>query len=62
MLNLSPAALAALRAYAFPGNVREPENIRRRALSFVNDGLIEVADLGLKWSGGSNVGRGAEVR
>ncbi|WP_211466090.1 sigma-54-dependent transcriptional regulator [Collimonas silvisoli] len=49
---LAPAALAALRAYAFPGNVRELENILERALAFANDGVIEVADLGLK--GGSH--------
>ena len=47
--HLSPLALAALRTYAFPGNVRELENILERALAFVgDDGLIEVADLALK--------------
>lgn len=45
---LSPAALAALRAYAFPGNVRELENILERALAFANGGTIEVEDLALK--------------
>ena len=50
--SLTPAALAALRAYAFPGNVRELENILERALAFANDGLIEVADLGLKGGAG----------
>ncbi|WP_395825806.1 sigma-54-dependent transcriptional regulator [Collimonas sp.] len=51
--SLTPAALAALRAYAFPGNVRELENILERALAFANDGLIEVADLGLKGAAGA---------
>jgi two-component system response regulator PilR (NtrC family) len=45
---LSPEALEALRTYAFPGNVRELENVLERALAFANDGLIEVADLALK--------------
>jgi two-component system, NtrC family, response regulator PilR len=45
---LSPAALQALCAYPFPGNVRELENILERALAFANDGRIEVADLALK--------------
>jgi len=40
--------LEALRAYDFPGNVRELENILERALAFANDGRIEVADLALK--------------
>jgi two-component system response regulator PilR (NtrC family) len=38
----------ALRSYAFPGNVRELENVLERALAFANDGVIEVGDLLLK--------------
>jgi two-component system, NtrC family, response regulator PilR len=45
---LAPEALQALRAYSFPGNVRELENILERALAFANNGVIEVADLALK--------------
>jgi two-component system response regulator PilR (NtrC family) len=45
---LSPAAMDALRSYAFPGNVRELENILERALAFANNGVIEVGDLALK--------------
>ena len=47
---LMPAALDALRAYHFPGNVRELENILERALAFANEGLIAPADLNLKSS------------
>jgi two-component system response regulator PilR (NtrC family) len=45
---LGPGVLDALRAYSFPGNVRELENVLERALAFANDGVIEVADLALK--------------
>jgi two-component system response regulator PilR (NtrC family) len=49
----SPARLGAgvldtLRAYAFPGNVRELENVLERALAFADDGVIETGDLSLK--------------
>jgi len=42
---LSPGALAALKAYAFPGNVRELENILERALALSSGALIEAGDL-----------------
>ena len=45
---LGPGVLEALRAYSFPGNIRELENVLERALAFANDGVIEVADLSLK--------------
>ena len=51
---LAPAALDALKAYPFPGNVRELENILERAVAFAADGVIEVADLALKGVAGSN--------
>jgi two-component system response regulator PilR (NtrC family) len=47
-VNLSAPARSALESYAFPGNVRELENILERALAFANDGVIEVDDLVLK--------------
>jgi two-component system response regulator PilR (NtrC family) len=45
---LGPGVLDALRAYSFPGNVRELENVLERALAFANDGVIEPGDLALK--------------
>ena len=45
---LSAAALHALCAYGFSGNVRELENILERALAFASNGIIEYADLALK--------------
>ncbi len=46
--SLGPGVLEALRAYSFPGNIRELENVLERALAFANDGVIEVGDLSLK--------------
>ncbi len=37
-----------LQTYAFPGNVRELENILERALAFSNGEVVNVEDLGLR--------------
>jgi two-component system response regulator PilR (NtrC family) len=44
---LSPAALAQLQRYAFPGNVRELENLLHRALALSGGEQIAADDLGL---------------
>src|SRR4249919_3385986 len=44
---LSAAALDALRAHPFPGNVRELENVLERALAMADDDRIEASDLRL---------------
>ncbi len=44
---LTESALKALRAYSFPGNVRELENILERAITLNDSGRIEDTDLGL---------------
>ena len=45
---LASVTLRYLRSYAFPGNVRELENILERALAFSNAEVINVEDLGLR--------------
>lgn len=45
---LSAAALDALLAHSFPGNVRELENVLERALAFAGGDTIEPQDLALK--------------
>ena len=44
---LSPAAMAVLQQYDFPGNVRELENILERAFTLCEGRRIEVQDLRL---------------
>ncbi len=44
---LTPAALARLQRYAFPGNVRELENLLHRALALSGAEVIDADDLGL---------------
>ena len=51
---LSSTALRALQAHAFPGNVRELENILERAMAFANDGIIELEDLALRGMGAAS--------
>jgi two-component system response regulator PilR (NtrC family) len=45
---ISAAAMQTLRGYAFPGNVRELENILERATTLCRNQLIDVADLQLR--------------
>jgi two-component system response regulator PilR (NtrC family) len=42
---LTPDALAALEAYAFPGNVRELENILERGVALASSGVLTADDL-----------------
>ena len=42
---ITEPALQALSAYAFPGNVRELENILERATALSSSGIIDVVDL-----------------
>lgn len=44
---LTPAALATLQEYPFPGNVRELENILERSLALIGGEVIDVGDLNL---------------
>jgi DNA-binding NtrC family response regulator len=46
-LGLSPSALAALRTHAWPGNIRELENVIHNAVLLARGPLIEPADLRL---------------
>ncbi len=49
---LSKDALAALADYAFPGNVRELENILERAITLSTGGEVTAADIQLRPSAG----------
>jgi two-component system NtrC family response regulator len=51
MLSLGAEALAAIEAYAWPGNVREMENCIKRAVIMADGPQITPLDLGLPQSG-----------
>lgn len=60
---LTEAALKAMQWYAFPGNVRELENILERATALSSGDLIDSDDLHLEPedSGGEATARGSET-
>ena len=45
--------MAALQAYAWPGNVRQLENVIHRATILCRDGLIRVEDVALELAQGA---------
>jgi two-component system response regulator PilR (NtrC family) len=45
---LADDALAALETYAFPGNVRELENILERAITLSTGGAVHLGDIQLR--------------
>lgn len=55
---VSPEALAVMQRYAFPGNVRELENVLERALAFSSDGIILAEDLALHSGAAASLGVG----
>ncbi len=46
-LELTPAAIQALRAYSWPGNIRELENVLERVVVLTRGTMIDAADLTL---------------
>ena len=60
-VGLSAAALDALQRYAFPGNVRELENILERALTLCEGGEIQPRDLALPRAGEAPEPAGGET-
>ncbi|NOZ95125.1 MAG: sigma-54-dependent Fis family transcriptional regulator [Acidobacteria bacterium] len=60
-LRLSRGAMAALMAHAFPGNVRELENLIQAAVALAPEDTISEQDLALEGSGGGGEAGGALV-
>jgi two-component system response regulator PilR (NtrC family) len=52
---ISEDGLNALKSYAFPGNVRELENVLERALTLCDGKEITASDLALNRSGGGGI-------
>ena len=48
---VAPDAMEALYQYAWPGNIRELENLIERITILKGDGLVELSDLPLKYKG-----------
>jgi two-component system response regulator PilR (NtrC family) len=55
---LAKDALAALESYAFPGNVRELENILERAITLSTSGEVTAADIQLRSTPGGSISIG----
>ncbi len=51
ILDLTPAAMLALEAYAWPGNVREMENVIERTVALTDSTIIDCGDLPSKIGG-----------
>jgi DNA-binding NtrC family response regulator len=45
LMSISPAAMQALEAYDWPGNVREMENVIERSVALTDGEIIEKSDL-----------------
>jgi two-component system response regulator PilR (NtrC family) len=58
---LSPAAVRALEAYDFPGNIRELENMMERAVALTSRSRIELDDLPDALSGREVMGTQAAI-
>jgi two-component system response regulator PilR (NtrC family) len=56
---LAKDALAALGSYAFPGNVRELENILERAITLSTSGEVSAADIQLRPTQGASLANAA---
>ena len=60
-ISIADEALTALQHYAFPGNVRELENVLERALALCEDGIIQENDLRLPEAVADNVQQPANL-